>query len=106
VTSSADEARAAEVFLDHCALRIFFSDRSLEHVITNLCGHPCAMCHPSPGQPERREMTLYGRLADLLPIMIRLQEALAGAVQTALRIGVRLGTKPLLAHLSVEPDPD
>jgi hypothetical protein len=106
VTSGDYNSVDAEVLLGHCSLRIYFSDRSFEQVVTDICGHRCAACRSSPGQPGRWEMTLYGPLTDLLPMLIRLQDALPAQVETALRIGVRLGTRPLLAHLTVEPEPD
>ncbi len=100
------ETLDAEVLLRHCALRVVFADRALENVITECCGPRCASASRSPGRSDRWEITFYGPLTDLLPMMIRLQDVLPGRIEAALRIGVRLGTKPLVAHLTVEPDPD
>ncbi len=94
----------AEVLLGHCALRVFFSDRALEAEIGRCCGRSSVLPNTSLERRGMQELTLYGPLADLLPVMIRLQEALPGRVETVLRIGVRLGTRPLLAHVTVEPE--
>jgi hypothetical protein len=103
---TADESmQAPEVLLGHCSLQVSYADRSLEEAIAEHCGVGSGPISRSQDGVGRWAMLFFGPLTVLLPLVIRLQEALPGQVETTLRIGVRLGSRPFLAHLTLVPDP-